>query len=329
MAVFLLYEKHRTRTNISKGASDTFAVIQWRASPASRRFQASNRGRNNKSELILTRTFGVPSYCRCALTCPAYGIFISMIDQKTTLHSRPTGILLDVRGTLLDKEKDYPLSKGLIEEIKAILSAGKKVGLVSACSPETMDDLILQGLVKSGISEQGLGNLVCYINNSCEAYTYDKNAKFTKLENYQFVDYSLSDRNAIRKAIAKANKHFDLQGVTVKEKVGQFNYYCGGSYQERLQIAEVVKSVLAANKKEYIFVLVPLSKDTIDISISNKSKGVKDFITRFQFAEQELVFISDSLDKSGADYCVCVDFPGIVCIPTRDPNETLTILKNL
>lgn len=252
-----------------------------------------------------------------------------MVDKNTTPHSHPKGILLDVRGTLLDKEKDYPLSEGLAEEIKHMLLAGKRVGLLSACSPETMDELILQELLKAGISEQGLSNLVCYINNSCEAYTYDATARFTKLDGYECIDYTLSDREAIKTAITQTNQHFALREVTVKEKVGQFNYYCGGTYQERLQIAEMVKSILAANNKAYIFVLVPLSKDTIDISISNKSKGVTDFINRFKFAEQELVFISDSLDESGADYCICADFPGIVSLSTQDPDQTLTILKSL
>src|SRR5882757_9820253 len=197
-----------------------------------------------------------------------------MFDEKVTSCSNPRGMLLDVRGTLLDKEKDYPLSEGLVTVIKSILSAGKKVGLISACSPETLDELILREILKSDISEQDLNNLVCYINNSCEAYTYGKNSKFAKLDNYSFIDFSTSDREVIKELTAQVNKEFDLQGVTIKEKSGQFNYYCGGTYQERLQIAKVLKSYLVNEKKDYIFVLVPLSKDTIDISISNKSKGV-------------------------------------------------------
>lgn len=251
------------------------------------------------------------------------------MDEKIIDRPSPKGILLDVRGTLLDKEKDYPLSEGLTAAVKNVLSAGKKVGLISACSPETLDELILQEILKSDISEQDLSNLVCYINNSCEAYTYNKNSKFAKLESYSFIDYSTSDREVIKEAIAQINEEFDLQGVTVKEKTGQFNYYCGGTYQERLQIAKALKSRLTLEKKGYIFVLVPLSKDTIDISISNKSKGVRDFIDRFNLNEQEVIFISDSLDEAGADHCICEDFPDITSIPTKDPDETLDILKHL
>lgn len=132
--------------------------------------------------------------------------------------------------------------------------------------------------------------LILYVDRSTAAYTLEAEGKPVPLSGYQFLYFSERQVNEVLEGIRLSCRAFRWSRPVWKVKPGQINYYCGGTFEERMQLAEFLKAYLVRTDGE-IFVMVPSAKSTIDIALRNKSYATRDLLSRSDHGPESLVNI--------------------------------------
>ena len=221
-----------------------------------------------------------------------------LFDRAALVARSTKGLILDVRGTLVDPVEDAPMSAELSALLCRVLKSGVVVALNTATSITSLQTLVLQPLldvVDCDLStvEQ---NLVTYVDSSTAAYVLAA-GRIQALPDFEFLHFSETELATSLSVIDQANRKFSLGDPPQKVKNGQVNFYCGGSWDRRLAISRFLNQRLPRRVRA----MVPTAKETIDIAVSDKKRGVQDLIRRFHLSGQDLVAVGDSMQEGAPD----------------------------
>ena len=224
-------------------------------------------------------------------------------------------ILVDIRGTIIHPSLDEPLSPKLVQITHALAKAGVKIGVDTATSIQSMKNLILEPLLTypNSTVDDIESNFVMYVDSSTAAYSL-KNKDIIPLNEYEFLSFEEDELASVLKNIEQAIAQYELSNATYKVKAGQINFYCGGTWEERMIISDSLNKTLHKKGYKRIAAMVPSAKETIDIAICKKDRGAEDFIRRFQLAPQNILIIGDSLQDGAPDLDMVKAAPGSIGI---------------
>lgn len=220
--------------------------------------------------------------------------------------------MMDVRGTLIHPTLDEPLSQDLVETILGLLASGIIIALNTATSIQSLQNLIISPLLYEG--QQGFtnsqGKFILYVDSSTKAYSLNSKGEVVALNSFPFLEFTEQELEVVLQSIELASEEYGLGSQEQKLKPGQVNFYCGGSWIERMKIASFMNSVIHGAGFLRVFAVVPSAKETIDIAVCRKDRGVRDLIDRFSIQPEELMIIGDSLQEGGPDYDMVLAAPG-------------------
>jgi len=196
------------------------------------------------------------------------------MDIQRILESRSIdALVLDVRGTLIHPSLDEPLGADLSKVLISILDSDTPIALVTAASLQTLEQLVINQLSAMARGNyRVMTNLILYVDSATAAYTFSENGQITPLRNYSIRIFEEDELQAVLNSLTLASSIFGIASATHKIKPGQVNFYCGGSLEERMEIASFIN--LQLSKSGYLrpTAEVPTAKATIDVALSNKAK---------------------------------------------------------
>jgi hypothetical protein len=227
---------------------------------------------------------------------------------------RVRAVVLDVRGTLIHPVLDEPVSSQLIALLHQLLRANVIVAVNTATSIQSLQGLLLAPL-HSGVTDVSvLAKLVLYVDSSTAAYRINATGDSVPLSGFKPLHFSDAELGGICEAMAQAVTEFNLRGVTRKIKAGQVNFYCGGTWSQRSSIAQSLDRRFVDGRLDRVVAMVPTAKETIDIAICKKDRGIQDLLERFSLAAADLIIIGDSMQESAPDLDMARSAPDCIAI---------------
>ena len=269
-----------------------------------------------------------------------------MIRQSNSLATHKV-LAVDVRGTLIDPHEDKIMNPELATSLWRFVRVGGVVGIVTATSLKSLEMLVIPQLISSlkNVNDNShlLSRFFLYVDSGTAAYMLGIQGRPIELSDYQFVSFSHTQVNQVIEMIKLSCRTFPWSRAVWKIKPGQINYYCGGTFEERIELAEFLRVRLATHAEDEIFVMVPSVKSTIDIALRNKSYATRDLLSRSKGDLRSLIILGDSLQAGGADYDMWSVAPTAVAIqvgphkpslevrhlPEYGPQAALSILREI
>ncbi|MFA5871913.1 MAG: hypothetical protein WC858_04320 [Parcubacteria group bacterium] len=226
-----------------------------------------------------------------------------MLDKNINV-TRKLGIALDVRGTLVHCKNDLPTTGKIASLILKALKFGCYISILSAGSIQTIKRLVLNKLIvfnKKSASMFLCRNLVVYSDSATKGWRINEDNKIVPLTDYQAISFDRDELEKIIEIIESAKIKFKIKKPRLKLKAGQINFYMARDFNERIEIADYLNKKLANGCFREVRAFVPSSKETIDIALCGKIRGIKDFAGRFRLKKLQISIISDSLQDNGAE----------------------------
>lgn len=227
-------------------------------------------------------------------------------DFPLFLKSPFLAVIIDVRGTLLHPYSDIPIGAQLVNVIIRLIKQGVLICLNTAGSLDgTLERLLLprlwDRLASNYNATLGVPKIYAYVDSSTKGYALSPMNNYKKLDGYPHLSFSEEELKTVLKAIKLVGKTRKLKNIKTKIKSGQVNFYCGGKWDKRLNYANELSNYIAIEGHRRIEVMVPSAKNTIDIAVCKKSRGVEDFLSRFDIKDDKVLFIGDSFQEGGPD----------------------------
>jgi hypothetical protein len=229
-------------------------------------------------------------------------------DVPQNPNGKIRALALDVRGTMVHPYEDEPISGALALVLEAACARGLQIGLITATSLKSLDTLVFRRFI--GSSTKVMERLVAYTDTGTLAYRFDAEGNQRPLEDYRTLAFDDEGRAAVLSVIDIATERFGLHGSTLKVKPGQVNFYCGGSWARRREVASHLEALLHRSGHGNVAVMVPSAKDTIDIALCDKARPMADFLRRYALREDAVLIVGDSLQEGAADVQMLQAAPG-------------------
>lgn len=234
----------------------------------------------------------------------------------------PSTIILDVRGTLIDPFIDQPINDSLANRLRDCQCKGINLLLITGCSIQTINTLILTPFRKTGcIAENSTKSnfnekrkIIIYTGTGSQGYLVNTNDCLLTLPDFSYQTLDIMSKEGILDAIRKTCTKLNLQGIP-EIRPNQVNFYCAYNRQDRLVIAEEIKRQLSLLNISNLTIIVPTAKMVIDISLSSKKQAFMDYQSRFRLKDfKQVILISDSLQIDGSDIELFECMPGAKAI---------------
>jgi hypothetical protein len=228
---------------------------------------------------------------------------------------RTESIVLDVRGTIIHPFLDDPLSAENCSLIERLLESEVIVALNTATSIKSLEALVLGPLLAPGFQfDNRLDRFVMYVDSSSQAYRVDRDGNVVPLNDFAFYSFNDVELDSVLHCVEVSKARFRRTNATHKVKPGQVNFYCGGAWEDRLKIAEFINQTLHDTGHHRVSAMVPSAKETIDIAVCRKTRGMEDLIQRYQLNSAEILVIGDSLQEGGADLDMLTAAPQAIAV---------------
>lgn len=255
-------------------------------------------------------------------------------------------IAVDVRGTLIDPYEDLVMGLEISNCLWKFVNGGGFVGVITATSLKSLQTLMIPQLLTSlsilKFNSDLLAQFVFYVDSGTAAYRLNTNGNPIAVENYPFISFNENQVNLIIESIKLACRDFPWAEAVWKIKAGQVNYYCGGSWNQRIALAKFLKTSFLTDAEE-LFVMVPSAKDTIDIALRDKSYPTQDLLSRSASKSNSLLILGDSLQMEGADLDMLLvakqaqavqvgafkPVPQVLHVPIYGPEGSLLVLREV
>ncbi len=144
-------------------------------------------------------------------------------------------------------------------------------------------------------------NLVIYSDSATKGWRINEDNKIVPLANYQAISFDRDELKQIIKITECAKIKFEIKKTRLKLKAGQINFYMDRDFNKRIKIADYLNKKFIDNHLGETIAFVPSSKETIDIALQGKVRGMRDFARRFRLKKLQISIISDSLQDNGAE----------------------------
>lgn len=214
--------------------------------------------------------------------------------------SRMGGLMLDVRGTIVDPVDDAPISQGIAESLFTFLTIGFPVALNTATSLQSLQQLVLGSLQRRTPTAMWRLPLHLYVDSGTLGYLFGSDGALIPIPDFDDITMTDIERTTVLSVVADTTAAMRNFSHKTKVKPGQVNFYCGGSWAERRGLADVLTIEFEKLGLSHFNVMVPTAKATIDIALCDKSRGTVDFERR-QNINGSLVVIGDSLQERAPD----------------------------
>jgi hypothetical protein len=221
--------------------------------------------------------------------------------------SKPRAILLDLRGTVLHGEDDKEVLPSLLHAIIECLYRGIDIAFVSGCSRETVELLViapwkrLKGAFEQHFSTAFDGRLLIYLATGSEGYFVTSDLTLAELPMYASTVLVPDDAARIVELLERISKRHGAE-TRIEVRCAQVNFYVQASRKVRQAIAFEINEALMLAGIDQLHILIPSSKEVIDVCGSSKMRAVHDLISRLGIGQHEqALIISDSLQHDGGD----------------------------
>ena len=239
-------------------------------------------------------------------------------------------VVLDVRGTIIHPFLDEPLSKESCNLIGRLLESEVIVALNTATSIKSLKVLVIGPLLSTeSNSENRLDRLVMYVDSSSQAYKLDQDGNVLPLDNFAFYSFNEAELDSVLQCIEACKVRFRRINAIHKIKPGQVNFYCGGAWEDRLKMAQFMNQTFRAQAYQRITAMVPSAKETIDVAVCIKARGMHDLTQRYQLNKAEILIVGDSFQEGGSDLDMLEAAPDAVAVQVGEhhPAEVVHHVK--
>jgi hypothetical protein len=224
-------------------------------------------------------------------------------------------VVLDVRGTIIHPSLDEPLSRVSCNLIGRLLESEVIVALNTATSINSLKVLVIGPLLSVRFnSGNRLDRFVMYVDSSSQAYKLDRDGNVLPLDNFPFYSFDEAELDSVLECIEASKVRFRRINATHKIKPGQVNFYCGGAWEDRLTMARFMNQTFRAKGHQRVTAMVPSAKETIDVAVCQKARGMADLMQRHQLNKAEILIIGDSFQEGGSDLDMLADAPDAVAV---------------
>jgi hypothetical protein len=234
-------------------------------------------------------------------------------------------VVLDVRGTLIDPVLDTPVSNNLIRSVLHLLRGHCAVSVNTATSIRSLQTLLLAPLCSEITDTACLSGASLYVDSSTAAYYLSEGGAALPLPGFEFLRFTESELDGICKAMSQVISEFGLDAVH-KVKAGQVNFYCGGSWLKRRSIADYLNRCFRDSGMQRVVAMVPTAKETIDIAVSKKDRGIRDLIEHLGIPYSAMVVIGDSMQQGAPDLDMALSAPGCLAIQVGPVQPAVGVL---
>ena len=211
-------------------------------------------------------------------------------------------LVLDVRGTIIHPVLDVPLSTENCRLVKRLLDSEVVIALNTATSIKSLEVLVLGPLLSILPEyENNLERFIMYVDSSTQAYKVNYTRKIVPLHDFAFHSFEEAELNSVLQCIETSKARFNRSEATHKVKPGQVNFYCGGAWEDRLNIARYMNETFRGEGYQRLTAMVPSAKETIDVAVCLKARGIHDLTQRYALEEAEILIIGDSFQEGGSD----------------------------
>lgn len=225
-----------------------------------------------------------------------------------------SALILDLRGTLIDPIEDYEITDNILLNLHDI-NKEIPIAIITAGSLETVTKLFLNKWQRTNsLNNQ---DVFIYTDTAAKGFRLIEN-NIVRLPGFYNLIFSDNALKLIQSIIFEiCNKYLFKHSIKIKE--GQINFYVNKPFNERLAIANEIRSIVnQCNINSPIHINVPSTKNTIDICLSSKARGAQDYIRRLQLVPKSVIFISDSLQRGASDTDILNAFPNCFSIHVGD-----------
>jgi hypothetical protein len=215
-------------------------------------------------------------------------------------RERPGGLMIDVRGTIIDPLEDTPITQSLANSLASLLAVGFPVALNTATSLQSMQQLVLDPIRRRPQTTGARQRLVLYVDSGTSGHLLEPHGTVAPLPDFDDLAFTEIERKTILSVVDRATAERPQFVNHTKVKPGQVNFYSGGSWAERRVLADVLQAEFDRSGLSRVNVMVPTAKATIDIALCDKSRGTLDFERRHDI-DGALIIIGDSLQERAPD----------------------------
>lgn len=233
------------------------------------------------------------------------------MDSHLTLGYHPISVvLLDVRGTVIDPVHDEPMNAALAQAIAFLGKAGCIISIITATSILSLQKLFLAPLLRECALKSVSDWLVLYVDSATAAYSISSHGEPVPLNGFEVLCFTSMELELINRALKVAGLAFPQLKPITKIKAGQVNFYCGGTWPQRRLVADFLNAEFRLSGLDRVLAMVPTAKETIDVAVSQKSRGAQDTLMRFGSPPQRMIVIGDSMQEGGPDLQMYRALPG-------------------
>jgi len=182
----------------------------------------------------------------------------------------------------------------------------------TATSIRSLERLVIEPIIRhqNTLTEAWASNFVMYVDSSSAAYRILPGGSVAELDHYPFLAFTDAELESVLHSLPIAVGEFCLADATHKVKAGQVNFYCGGSWARRVQIATRLTSLIRSSGHSRVVAMVPSAKETIDIAVCRKDRGARDWLKRLNLNPVTVAVIGDSLQEGAPDLDMLLTAPG-------------------
>ena len=238
----------------------------------------------------------------------------------------PSMIILDVRGTVLDGYQDLPAESLLLLTIQSCLRHRIPIALLTGCSRETVETLILQPMLQllKFSANESFDGIYVYTSTGCEGYVVT-DGRLQLLEDYPSLRLTSHDRHTVQTILESVTATTQIN-ASIEHREGQINCYVKANRRQRIEIGQSVRSRLKHSGLRDFHVTVPSAKDVVDVSLGSKLQAARHFQSVAEsptLAHRPVWVISDSLEQDGADVGLLDQLDFVVGVHVGDSSKML------
>jgi len=121
------------------------------------------------------------------------------------------------------------------------------------------------------------------------------------LSDFKFVYFDQKQTDNVLSALKAIDKEFNITNTETEIKESQVDIQKIGDWNLRIKIANRLKILMSQDECHHYNILVPSTKNNIDVSACNKARGFLDWTERYSVPYDQIVMICDSFKLGGSD----------------------------